>query len=453
MGSLMGNSSIPIDVVHAAQRGDKAARTRLAEQAREMLTAYVARITMKEERVNEIVQDSLYDMVRNLNQLKHADRFSHWLRKIATNRLRRHYRDQWQRRAVSLDGLDRDIPGKHPDAVDVAGQEIWYYYPPHSPDCVQLQVKGPPGTEITYCQWWQNNHGNYYRQDGAITIKNAHWYHPDGAVMRLPTDSPVLTEFLDRIEGRQSVLEYVPWHAQGMLVVSRWEDSQRSQQVSLRRDVSDEEYFRYHWPADAKVVDQRDPMHRRGWTYFKVSGHLGDRAVSGEGCLPFVATAYADYTPWIQLRIEGGAEFVDNGRTACYRDKHGRIVQRYPGASFFRGLSRPWQGLHSVDTIRRDAALFELPFENSVDSGRMHISISQDDVSIRFVVDMKADVLESIIFLRSQKQWGHIKYRYLQDESALDLFRHVKPKLNSQAKTRSSEPGSLWLIQLATDSF
>ena len=54
----------------------------------------------------------------------------------------------------------------------------------------------------------------------------------------------------------------------------------------------------------------------------------------GTGRIPFVFAASDKNWPWVELRI-------------------GETIVNEVG---FAGLGRPWMGLHTIDTIRRDAA-------------------------------------------------------------------------------------------------
>jgi len=60
-------------------------------------------------------------------------------------------------------------------------------------------------------------------------------------------------------------------------------------------------------------------------------------------------------SPWLRLEVVDRLKIVDSGVEARIYDIEGKIAGRYEGSSFFTGLSRPWMGLHTVDTICRDA--------------------------------------------------------------------------------------------------
>lgn len=83
-----------IELVERARRGDRQSLNQLASMARERLSVYVYRLTLKEDLTQEIVQESLLEMCRVLGKLKQTDRFWSWLYGIATNKLHRHYRTE-----------------------------------------------------------------------------------------------------------------------------------------------------------------------------------------------------------------------------------------------------------------------------------------------------------------------------------------------------------------------
>jgi hypothetical protein len=340
--------------------------------------------------------------------------------------------------------------------LTTTAEEHWYYYPPGSKDVVMIQVRPIDNRSQGYCQWLQNQHGNYFRNKGRITIENYRWWHPDlSSVMRLPTDSPSLTDFLDQIQGTKSSIGRVRLSPLGMLVVYRGSSVQRLEQITLRRDVSDEEYFRYHWPVDNRIRDLRDPMHQRGWTYFRVSGHVQGHIISGGGCIPFVYSALNSHTPWIYLKVTDMGSFIDNNTQALQQDETNRIIGVYMGGTFLKGLSRPWQGLHTIDTIRRDAAEAQIPFETHATKKTNYIDIhvNRDDVWLVFRVDMTTDVLDDITFFHNQRQVGRIHLEYIQDAVSLKQFHLTKPAIRRQRRLESSEPGMEWLFRLADGSF
>jgi RNA polymerase sigma-70 factor (ECF subfamily) len=101
----MDNRLDEIELVKKAQRGDRQSLNRIAELSKERLRVFVWRLTLQEDTTQEIVQETLLEMVKILGKLKRADRFWPWLYGIATNKLHRH------RRAAARFSHDSRVPG------------------------------------------------------------------------------------------------------------------------------------------------------------------------------------------------------------------------------------------------------------------------------------------------------------------------------------------------------
>ncbi|NIP54197.1 MAG: sigma-70 family RNA polymerase sigma factor, partial [Phycisphaerae bacterium] len=208
-------------------------------------------------------------------------------------------------------------------------KECWYYYPPNGNGAVMTRLELSAESMQSYCQWLQTDQSNYYRRKNTIYVENYRIWHSDLSVWRLPTDNRQLTDFLSQVEGKSEAMRYVPHRAGGLVIVVKQDQNGNRSQITHRRDISDEEYFRYKWPAGAKVVDNRDVMHRRGWTYFNITGQIDEKEVRGRGRIPLIYAASNRHWPWVELKI---GENVVNEVS-------------------FAGLSRPWMGLHTIDTI------------------------------------------------------------------------------------------------------
>ena len=273
-------------------------------------------------------------------------------------------------------------------------------------------------------QWLQDEYANYYNQNNSISIRNHRCWNSDLSVWRLPTDGPELTTFISRVEGRSIEMEYVPNKDRGLLVIaSSKEAGERNFWMTRHYNVMDEDYFQSDWPKDTPTIDNRDPMHKRGWTYFKITGRISGKEVQGRGRIPFVYSASRRHWPWMVLKV--GADTVNE---AC-----------------FAGLSRPWMGLHTVDTIRRDAAEKQIRFETKYDksSGKALVALKAKDRRIVYTIDMEKDIVESITF--SGDSGGQLQFDYLQDiDRAVSEFAEPIRK----SRLQESSEGILWLLQL-----
>ena len=98
-----------VRLVKRAQLGHKESLDKLTELAEERLRVDVFRLTLQEDLAHEIVQESLFEMFRVLNDLKDAHRFWPWLYKIAINKMRLHYRTEKRRRTVTATAVGEKV--------------------------------------------------------------------------------------------------------------------------------------------------------------------------------------------------------------------------------------------------------------------------------------------------------------------------------------------------------
>jgi hypothetical protein len=168
----------------------------------------------------------------------------------------------------------------------------------------------------------------------------------------------------------------------------------------------EEEYFYYSFPVNAKVVDERDAMHRRGWTYFRVSGEIGGEEVGGTGRIPFVYAASERRGAWMRLRV-GERRIVDGS---------------------FVGFCRPWMGLHAIDTVRRDAAKRRAAFETElVGGGKAEVKLVSEEGEIVYVIDMERDLVEKVRVSRSDGAAGVLEFEYLEEVDGVGA-EFVRPR-------------------------
>jgi RNA polymerase sigma-70 factor (ECF subfamily) len=330
-------------------------------------------------------------------------------------------------------------------------EEFWYYFPEGPGRPMMMRVKLGAGEGRHNSQFLQNDQSNYHYHNNAICINNNRMFLGDLSVLRLPTDSPELAGFISRVEGREEQAEYVPNREKGLLVITTRNSPQGPDRslVTRHSNVLDERYFLPDWPAEAKVIDNRDAMHKRGWTYFRIAGHINGQEVSGAGRIPFVYAASKRFSPWLKLQLAGGSKIVDSGAGACVYNKSGEVAARYKGGSFFKGLSRPWMGLHTIDIVRRDAAEQEVWFETKSvpDSRQVEVVLSCKQVKLVYTIDMETDVVEKITFAGTDGSEGELRFSYLQDiESTGDEF--ASPRAASSRRSQQSSGGMLWLVKL-----
>jgi RNA polymerase sigma-70 factor (ECF subfamily) len=322
----------------------------------------------------------------------------------------------------------------------------WYYYPPGVADTVMIRTTDQT---VAYSQWLQKEQANYYRQGGTIAIRNHRLFAPDLSVWRLPTDPPGLRAFLRTQDRRDLDLESVAAGPRGLLVAVEQVQAGWRRQATLSYDVSMEDYFRHDWALDTALVDQRDDPHRAGWTCFTISGRWDGQPVSGYGRLPFVAATVGDHGPSLRLTVGEDLMLLDSGVAAEVRNRSGAVVARYPGGSLFQGLGRPWSGLHTIDTIRRDAALAGIGFTTRPlpDGRRVEIVLGGPQVRITYCVHLYQDWIESITFDKDNVSIGEWTFSYPKPDEADPHRLAVSSPPHSRGQI--SGPNGLWLMRLA----
>jgi len=338
-----------------------------------------------------------------------------------------------------LDGKGNIAKNNPARSLPVAGQlrpaqggeeECWYYYPRSVDGPVMLRlVKWDSKEKESYCKWWQDGRANYYfeKSRNTIYINNYRMWDSELAVRRLPTDGVNMRDFVSLVEGGGDEMEYVPGGGDGLLVVARRGGGEKSERLRIIQhyNVLDEEYFRYKWPPEARVVDRCDVMHKRGWTYFTITGEINGKEIQGRGRIPFVYAASGRHWPWVVLKVGG------------------RIVNE----AGFAGIGRPWMGLHTIDTIRRDAAKERIWFSTKYDkrTDKAEVVLRPLDKQIVYTIDMEKDVIEQITFRKSEGQVGELSFSYLQEiDKAVREFADPAGK----ASMSVSNEGISWLLEL-----
>ncbi|MHC4479267.1 MAG: RNA polymerase sigma factor, partial [Planctomycetota bacterium] len=112
--------------IHKAQRGNRESLDRLSRAIQERLREDVYRLTLDDDLTEEIVQETMLQMLRVLNELKEADRFWPWLYQIARNKLRLHHRKQQQQKTTAAAAAANGATAKAPqDAIsNMVGREL-----------------------------------------------------------------------------------------------------------------------------------------------------------------------------------------------------------------------------------------------------------------------------------------------------------------------------------------
>jgi len=318
---------------------------------------------------------------------------------------------------------------------------------------MMLRAKSGTAGEKSYWQILQNDSANYHYHDNNVHINNYRMWARDLSVLTFPTDNPKLTDFLSQVEPTTKVMKHITAKGRGLLLIAaRSKDSNRSWAVR-HYNVLDEDYFQSDWPATAKVFDNRDAMHKRGWTYFRVSGKVNGQNVFGTGRIPFVYAASEQYSPWLKLQV-GSLMIVDTYNEAYLDRLQSDQFETYPGGSFFKGLTRPWMGLHTIDTVRRDAAEQRISFEtkHTPDSRFAQVELIYKGFRLIYNIDLEMDVIDEIIFSTDQGKKGNLKFSYLQSIEGAGGSEDFRPPRPRQRRASKNSLDLLWLVQLVEGS-
>jgi len=165
--------------------------------------------------------------------------------------------------------------------------------------------------------------------------------------------------------------------------------------------------------------------------------------------MPFVYETSTQRAPWLKLQVGNGLTLVDTRSGAYMSDGSGKIAAKYNGGSFFAGLGRPWMGLHTIDTVRRDAARQHVWFETKrLPSGNeVEVVLTHGQTKLVYTIDMKTDVIEKIALFAENGCKGELMLSYLQDIDHVG-GEFAQPEAIGSGGTRQDSSGMLWLVKL-----
>ncbi len=331
-----------------------------------------------------------------------------------------------------------------------AHEQLWYYFPDGPQGALMLRAQSRTSRDRVL----QNDQANYTVANGTVHINNYRMWLDDLSVFKLPTDSADMRGFLAQVEGiRNDISPVSAGKGKGLLAVveRKTEKADVSRPWTIRSsNVLDSDYFQSDWPSEARVVDHRDAMHQRGWTYFRVRGSVHDQTITGVGRIPFTYAAARQHNAWLKLRVGGKVAVLDSSAGAVLQDAQGTALGKYPQGSFFKGLSQPWMGLHTIDAVRRDAAEQRIPFETQVLTGGLlaRVTVTSGQTKLVYTIDVEADLVRQISLWAEGAQVGTLEFEYLQDvNTRLDEF--AAPSTRNERATWHESAGRLWLIRLA----
>ena len=162
----------PTALVIAAQAGDSAARDELIAGHLQLLYSIVGRALHGHDDVDDVVQDTLLRVVRDLSALRSPDSFRSWLVAIALRQISTHN----QRRRVIADRmtvLDRAY-GLADGAEDLEETAIQRAHVSHQRRrVVEASRWLEPGNRALLSLWWQENAGRLSRSEVAAAARTS----------------------------------------------------------------------------------------------------------------------------------------------------------------------------------------------------------------------------------------------------------------------------------------
>jgi len=314
---------------------------------------------------------------------------------------------------------------------------------------MRLSMSGKDKT----CQALQNDTGNYIIEsaNSTVAIRNARCWKPDLSVMMVPTDSPELEAFIAGIEHRSpSVRKPFSTERALLIAATRSENKDDITFTIHNYDALMEERFQYNWTTQSTILDQRDAIHRQGWCYFTMTGSFKNRPISGLGQMPLLYGTSRTKPAWLALNIGNQVELYDSAQGAVKKDKSGTVTPCLQNA-LFAGLNKPWMGFHCIDSVRRDAALCNIPFQTELLAGadKARVSLKLAESTIEYTLDMNQDWIEKIAFLdTSGNPCGEILFAYSEKIPAGHAV--ISFPIASQDLESSSRQHINWIAELAS---
>ncbi len=296
--------------------------------------------------------------------------------------------------------------------------EQWFYYPEgvDGPLFARMQRWKPDQSE-KLCAWLLNENGHYYYNcaEPKVYWRNRTWFWSNGDVRSFPYDDPNLASFLGVVTNDKDAELYFERDPRNGLLTQT--QDRRFPHLGLfenrfEYNQTPLETFNLPWP-DVPMEDIRDAMHKRGWTYLRITGVLNDQPIQGRAYIPFIYKVYQEHKPWLELTF-GQDQILCNSP----QDHHRQC---------WAGLPRPWLGSHSIDLVRRDAARQGLHFTQSIsyEDNLLEVTIHQPQGyhtwSLHYQIDLEKDVIQSIEILNDERVVGRLAFEYLQEVEGVEV--------------------------------
>ncbi len=347
--------------------------------------------------------------------------------------------------------------------------EKWYFFPEGvDGPLFQMTQRWDPQVQNKLCGWRLDGDGQFYYHSGRNEIYRFSTPLANKDTLRFPCDSQEFCDFLDAIEGKEAGVDYKRDPETGLLVElydNRFANA-KDFKSAISYNVLDEKTFgdfRYKWPETAPVIDERDEIHRQGWTVFHITGTINGRAVYGNCRIPFVYNKLREYPPVLSLKIGDDLTLVDSAAGAAVLDHQGRVTASYPAGSFFKGLMRPWFGIHTIDSIRRDAAECRIPFKleninfKEYDYERRIVTLydapGYENTQISVSIDIDKNQIDKMEFGRPADDGkiaslGTLEFSYPASAARMAEMTEM-PQINTGGLSNTQGVGMFWLFDLA----
>jgi hypothetical protein len=107
-------------------------------------------------------------------------------------------------------------------------------------------------------------------------------------------------------------------------------------------------------------------------------------------------------------------------------------------------------GLHTIDSVRRDAAEQRVRFETQVLTGgrQARVTVTSGNTKLVYLIDIEADLVRQIDLWAGDVQVGTLEFEYLEDVN-IRLEEFTAPPVRSDRASLRGNSGMLWLARLA----
>lgn len=110
----IGTETSIIGLVMQAQCGDSEAMSRLSQQVADRVLPYIQGLTLNYDLAQDILQETLLEMVKSLNKVESPENFWCWVYRQALGKTQHHYRDRNRHRSIIL-RIASDLLGQAKD--------------------------------------------------------------------------------------------------------------------------------------------------------------------------------------------------------------------------------------------------------------------------------------------------------------------------------------------------